>query len=204
MKHNRGALLGGTTMTLGSHQTTVGKSQNHITPRWIIDRLGPFDMDPCAADPRPWDCAAVNITEKENGLIQPWRGFVYLNPPYDRYVVARWIARLAQHGHGICLTHARCEAEWFEPIWQYAAAILFMADRIHFHRPDGSRQPANSGAPPVLAAFGDEAVLRLRRCGIAGALVTHWQNQAAGPVFRHPAQPSIVQIQGVAPMARSV
>ena len=60
-----------------------------------------------------------------------------------------------------------------------AAAVLFLADRIQFHRPDGSRQPANSGAPPVLAAFGDEAVLRLHRCGIAGALVTHWVNQPA-------------------------
>ena len=27
-------------MTLGSHQACVGKSQDHITPRWIIDRLG--------------------------------------------------------------------------------------------------------------------------------------------------------------------
>jgi hypothetical protein len=47
-------------MTLGSHQQTVGKSQNHITPRWIIDTLGPFDLDPAAADPRPWPCARTN------------------------------------------------------------------------------------------------------------------------------------------------
>jgi len=181
-------------VTLGSHQHSIGKSQVHITPNEFIDRLGPFDMDPCAAIVRPWDCAAVNITEKENGLIRPWRGFVYLNPPYDRYVVALWISRLAEHGHGIALLHARCEAAWFEPIWQHAAAILFLADRIHFHRPDGSRQPANSGAPPVLAAFGDEAVLRLHRCGIAGALVTRWHNQPAGPVLRQPAHPSIVQV----------
>jgi site-specific DNA-methyltransferase (adenine-specific) len=38
-------------MTLGSHQQCVGKSQIHITPKWIVDRLGPFDLDPCAADP---------------------------------------------------------------------------------------------------------------------------------------------------------
>ena len=37
-------------MALGSHQTTVGKSQVHITPKFIIDALGPFDVDP-AADP---------------------------------------------------------------------------------------------------------------------------------------------------------
>ena len=49
-------------MSLGSHQRTVGLSQNHITPRWIIDALGPFKLDPCAADPRPWDCAEINWT----------------------------------------------------------------------------------------------------------------------------------------------
>jgi hypothetical protein len=102
-----------------------------------------------------------------------------LNPPYDRYTVAEWVACLAQHGHGIALLHARTEAEWFEPIWAHAAAILFLADRIHFHKPDGTRHPANSGAPPILAAFGDEAAARLQYsyCGIHGSLVTHWNNQ---------------------------
>jgi len=162
-------------MTLGSHQQTVGRSQNHITPKWIIDRLGPFDLDPCAADPRPWPCAATNRTT--HGLERDWFGFVYLNPPFDQYIVGTWIARLARHGNGICLLHARTEAGWFVPVWQHAAAILFMADRIKFCRPDGSEQPHNSGAPPILVAFGDEAVRRLHRSGIAGALVTRWHNQ---------------------------
>src|SRR5262249_13843267 len=67
------------------------------------------------------------------------------------------------------------------PIWQHGATILFLADRIKFCRPDGSEQPANSGAPPILAAFGDEAASRLYRCGIAGALVTRWHNQPSSP-----------------------
>ena len=47
-------------MTLGSQQKTIGTSQVHLTPRWIIDALGPCDLDPSAADPQPWDCAQVN------------------------------------------------------------------------------------------------------------------------------------------------
>src|SRR5262249_49546647 len=113
-----------------------------------------------------------------------WFGLVYLNPPFDRYEVGSWIAKLAAHGNGICLTHARCEAGWFEPIWERAAAILFLADRIKFCRADGTEQPANSGAPAVLAALGAEAVSRLHRCGIAGSLVTRWHVQSAAPV-RH-------------------
>ena len=65
-------------MTLGSHQTCIGKSQVHITPQWILERLGPFDVDPCAADPRPWDCAKQNITEAEDGLSKEWNGRVFL------------------------------------------------------------------------------------------------------------------------------
>jgi len=168
-------------VTLGAHQRCVGKSQNHITPSSIIDRLSPFDLDPCAAEPRPWDCARINWTSR--GLDRVWFGLVYLNPPFDRYQVGAWISKLAQHGNGITLLHARTEATWFEPIWQHAAAILFMFDRIKFCRPDGTEQPANSGAPPILAAFGDEAVLRLHRCGIAGALVTRWHNQPASRSF---------------------
>jgi hypothetical protein len=59
-------------MTLGSHQKTVGDSQNWITPKWIIGPLGPFDLDPAGADPRPWDCA--NRTLTQNGLSVPWQG----------------------------------------------------------------------------------------------------------------------------------
>ena len=162
-------------MTLGSHQTAVGKSQVHITPKWIVDALGPFDLDPAAADPHPWSCAEVNFTEKIDGLSMAWFGFVWLNPPFDRYGVAEWMECMAHHNNGIALLHARTETEWFRPCWQHASAILFMDRRIAFCRPDGSEQPANSGAPPVLVAFGHEAADRLRNSGIAGALVTGWQ-----------------------------
>jgi hypothetical protein len=162
-------------MTLGSHQRAIGKSQDHITPKWIIDRLGPFDLDPAAADPRPWDCATRNFTEVDDGLSRRWSGRVYLNPPYDRYQVARWIARLAEHGCGTALLHARTEAAWFEPIWRSASGILFFADRLKFCHPDGSTQPFNSGAPPVLAAFGKYDLARLETSGITGTLVTRWK-----------------------------
>jgi len=118
-------------------------------------------------------------------LERDWFGLVYLNPPFNRYEVGNWITKLARHGKGITLLHARTEAAWFKPIWQHAAAVLFLSNRIKFCRPDGSEQPANSGAPPILAAFGDEAVLRLHRSGIGGFLVTRWYHQAAAPARPH-------------------
>ena len=117
-------------MTIGSHQRTVGATQTWITPKWILNALAPphgfFDTDPCAADPRPWDCACTSFTAC--GLERPWYGRVWLNPPFDRYQVAQWVQKLAAHGHGTALPHARTEAEWFEPVWQAASGILFLAD----------------------------------------------------------------------------
>ena len=42
---------------------------------------------------------------------------------------------------------------------------------LHFHQPDGTRWPANSGAPVVLIALGDDDAERLRISGIPGAFV---------------------------------
>lgn len=159
-------------MTLGSHQATIGASQSWITPRWILDACGPFDLDPCQCDPQPWPCASVGYTE--GGLEKLWFGRVWLNPPFDRRVVGQWLERLATHGNGVALVHARTEAGWFEPIWRSADGILFLADRITFHRPDGTRAAANSGAPAVLVAFGARNVASIERA--KGVLVTNWRN----------------------------
>jgi hypothetical protein len=160
-------------MTLGAHQRTIGATQSWITPRWILDALGGFDLDPCAADPRPWDCALTNYTAR--GLERPWYGRTWLNPPFHRYEVGRWIQKLAEHGRGTALLHARTEAGWFEPVWQSASAILFLADRIHFHHLDGRRAKANSGAPACLIAFGEHDAHALKQSGIAGYLVSAWE-----------------------------
>jgi hypothetical protein len=158
-------------MTLGSHQTTVGRSQIHITPVRLLAQLGKFDLDPAAAYPRPWDCADHSIIEAQDGLSQPWptSARVFLNPPFDRYVVGRWIQRLAEHGRGIALLHARTEAAWFEPCWQHASGILFMADRIHFYRPDGSRarQFRRATGPRRLRGGGSRLPANVRHRGRA-------------------------------------
>lgn len=168
-------------MTLGSHQSTIGKSQVHITPRWIIDALGPFDLDPAAAGQAPWRCAKTCIALPANGLTLPWYGFVYLNPPFDRRGILDWITKLASHNNGIALLHARTETAWFQPCWQHASAIFFLRHRVVFHKPDGSHcitgagLVANSGAPVCLVGFGSLAQHRLQKCGLKGALVTRWQ-----------------------------
>jgi len=161
-----------------THQQSIGKSQVHLTPKPIIDALGPFDTDPCAATERPFDCADVNYTESDDGLAQPWRGFVWLNPPYDRRIIGDWMQRLADHGDGIALVHARVETKWFQIAWRNASTILLARDRIKFLDASGTQQEFNSGAPIALIGFGDRALKRLRDSGIRGRLVTAWEHIA--------------------------
>lgn len=171
-------------MTIGSHQTTIGKSQVHLTPRAIIDPLGAFDLDPCAADPRPWDCAKANFTEADDGLSRDWFGRVWLNPPFHRYQIAAWLDKMAAHGCGTALVHARTDTAWFGTIWRHATALLFLSGRVTFRQADGTQQtitdpksknygkPNDSGAPVVLCAFGSADADVLSSSGLAGAFVS--------------------------------
>ena len=68
-------------------------SDEWLTPKWILDRLGSFDLDPCASVERPWPTAARHYTVKEDGLLQRWEGVVWCNPPYGR-AAAPWPAKL--------------------------------------------------------------------------------------------------------------
>ena len=108
----------------------------------------------------------------------------------------RWIGRLAEHGRGTALLHARTETEWFRMCWEKATVIPFMAKRLIFVRPDGSEcttrsgDKANSGAPPVLVAFGEDDARRLRQFASehGGALVDGWKLFGAASLFSEAAE----------------
>lgn len=82
-----------------------------LTPRYVLNLLGHFDTDPCAATVRPWDCARVNYTVEDNGLLLPWEGRVWLNPPYGNEAEA-FMERMSMHqGGGLALIFMRSDGE---------------------------------------------------------------------------------------------
>lgn len=48
------------------------QSDDWITPQYIIEDLGPFDLDPCASLTQPWATAKTMFTKQVDGLSQPW------------------------------------------------------------------------------------------------------------------------------------
>lgn len=158
---------------MSSHQSNAAQTTTWLTPPHILDALGSFDLDPCAHP--DWPTATRRICLPEDGLAADWEGRVWLNPPYGAQTWA-WLDRLADHGQGTALIFARTETAGFtETVWGRADAILFLSGRLHFHRGDGIRAKANSGAPSALIAYGEEDVKVLQRCGLSGVLVTDWK-----------------------------
>lgn len=160
---------------IGSHTLpNKGHTDDWITPKYILDALGPFDLDPCQSLTQPWPCANKGYTVTDDGLAKRWTGLCYLNPPYSR--IQPFMERLAEHGSGIGLLFGRTETKMFrEHIWRDAGALLFLAGRLHFYRPDGTRAAGNSGGPSVIVAYGNKAIRRLRECKLPGAFMSQWE-----------------------------
>ena len=88
--------------------------------------------------------------------------------------------RLAEHGYGTALIFARTETEGFvEQVWGKATAVRFLHGRLHFHRPDGTRAPANAGAPSVLIAYGDQDAHALASASVPGTFLRIREGAAA-------------------------
>jgi hypothetical protein len=147
------------------------KNDEWLTPPEILEALGPFDLDPCAPVNRPWPMASRHYTIQDDGLMKPWEGRIWLNPPYGLQA-ERWLRRLAEHANGIALIFARTETEaFFSQVWKRATGLLFIRGRLTFYRADGTKAKANGGAPSVLIAYGAENARRLEYSGINGAFL---------------------------------
>lgn len=150
----------------------VAESHVWLTPPEIIEALGPFDLDPCAApSPRPWPTAARHIELPEDGLRAEWEGRVWCNPPFGSYT-GQWLGRMAFHGNGIALAFARTDTAMFRlHVWKRADAVMFLHGRPHFYRPDGTRASGNSGGPICLIAYGEQNAEALRNSGLQGTVL---------------------------------
>lgn len=154
-------------MTNWGGEAPVAATETWLTPPDLVAALGRFDLDPCSAPDMPWKIADNVYTEEDDGLIQPWAGRVFMNPPYGNKL-GLFLKRLAEHGDGVALVFARTETRaFFDYVWPHADAIMFLKGRVRFYRSDGSRG-ASSGSPSVLLAYGANNVEALRLSGLDG------------------------------------
>jgi ParB family chromosome partitioning protein len=124
--------------------------------------MGGIDLDPAS-------CAIANKTvgaamfydKTQDGLTRPWKGRVWMNPPYAQPLIKQFADRLVAEvkkgavTHAIALVNNGTETEWFQAMAGAAAAICFPKGRVRFTSPDGKEGSPLQGQS--LFYFGNRA-----------------------------------------------
>ena len=114
--------------------------------------MGGIDLDPASSSAANLTVKAARYyTKEQNGLVFPWYGRVWLNPPYSalkqetgrtgsREGYAKPFIRKLLHEHkrgsvteAILLVVSDTDAQWFQWLWEYP--ICFADHKIRFNRP---------------------------------------------------------------------
>ncbi len=152
------------------------ESNEWYTPADYVDAardlMGGIDLDPASCEQANRIVRAARFfTAADDGLKQPWRGRVWLNPPYGRSDESNesnqglWSARLGAEvdsgnvSEAVLLVNAVTDRAWFKPLWR--RGICFVDKRIRFYSPDDARK-ASPTHGNVLVYFGDD-LERFRR-----------------------------------------
>lgn len=101
--------------------------------------MGGIDLDPAScSDANEIVKATYFYDKEENGLLQPWYGRVWLNPPYGRSArmqgthkstIGLFIEKLLREyeqgniTQAIALVTTEVNAKWFYPLWQFPICI---------------------------------------------------------------------------------
>lgn len=154
------------------HESPSNVSVDWYTPPWVFERMGlEFDLDPCQPEGGiPWIPCKARYAELDDGLVSPWFGRVWLNPPYGKHT-KEWLAKMHAHRNGMCLVFSRTDCAWFHDYIAKADAILFLQGRVRFVDGLGVTGGAGPGSGSMLAAWGPDCVQALRGMRDIGYLV---------------------------------
>ena len=136
-------------MSIGKHERPIqGATDVWLTPLHIVQALGVFDLDPCGEKFHP----TAKLIYETKGLEKPWKGRVWLNPPYSE--VEEWLDRLVLHGTGVALVFARMDTRWAQKILPKASSVFFPKGRLFFLTKELTKK-GNAGAPSMFLSFGE-------------------------------------------------
>lgn len=144
----------------------INLNKNDIlqTPKYIIDALGVFDLDPCAGENT--QIAEINWWDGrgENGLDRECNGFVWCNPPFSQKEI--WAEKMIKHNNGILILPERGSAPWFGRVAMSAGVYFVMGKKINF-----IGGPSSNNLGSVLFPFGSEAINRIENSNLPGHFV---------------------------------
>ncbi len=107
------------------------------TPQTFFDKYNTqmdFTLDVCATIE---NAKCINFfTKEQNGLVQPWNGRVWCNPPYGKEIT-KWIDK-ALNERVFCewiymLLPSRTDTKWFHKLMNSGCWIEFIKGRLKFN-----------------------------------------------------------------------
>lgn len=131
-----------------AYRTSFTGENEWYTPARYIELarrvLGTIDVDPASNEIAQQTVRATTYyTADTNGLDKEWHGKVWMNPPYSRELIGRFIDKLTgEYQSGRCteaivLTHNSTDTKWAASLFGGAEALCFTRGRIRFVSPKG-------------------------------------------------------------------
>ena len=129
---------------------------NWFTPPRYLDAvravMGEIDLDPASSDiAQQYVLATRYFTEATDGLDQPWRGRVFVNPPYGHPLIRLFTAKMVESWQrrtireGIMLTNSSTDARWYQAALKACVIACLVQGRIAFLEiADGQLVPKRS------------------------------------------------------------
>lgn len=126
------------------HVTNNSGCNEWYTPEKYINLarevLGEIDIDPASCEfANETVNARLFYSEEDDGLTKPWRGRVWMNPPYSADLIARFAEKFVREyrngniTEGIVLVNNATETGWFSELAGAASAVCFPRGRIRYN-----------------------------------------------------------------------
>lgn len=172
-------------------------SNEWYTPHRYIEAvrqvMGGIDLDPASCEFANRVVQATNFyTKEENGLMHPWQGRVWLNPPYGKTQqgqasnlehFTRYLIEQYQCGNvteAMLLVPVNTATRWFDALWRFP--ICFPRFRVRFYNEQGPSDGASFGTCFVYFGPHEQRFLEIFRQ--FGHVVLPGKDQPFKPVER--------------------
>ena len=145
------------------------RSDEWYTPVDLFQRIeaqhGPFDLDPATCLEAPiYGLIPNGFTAADDGLAREWFGRVFLNPPFTKRGLPRWVAKVlgeiaaCRVSRVVLLVPARTDTAWWWSLVDAGASVEFLRGRVVFEGPaqEGGNAAAFPSAVLVLSRNGHE------------------------------------------------
>lgn len=144
------------------------------TPDYILDEVR-RDIGQIYTDPASNEAAQQRVRARvwygpgsphgEDGLVEPWEGAVWLNPPYGKGLVMPFVNKLCWHQNSFAaLVNLDPSTVWFNILAERSTYIIMLHDRVAFINPE-TGEPVK-GNPRPQAILTDVEPRYMRQLGI--------------------------------------